>query len=112
MKKVNISIAGASIILSGFSVLSKGVGFIRETVYARNFGLSPDFDSFSQCSALPTFINTSVLFLGQHYFIPAYNKLNNPSESKGDLFLNYTFWLFIFGGISLSLILLLLSKLF
>ena len=112
MKKVSASIAGASVILSGFSLFSKGVGFIREIIYARNFGLSPEFDLFLTCAALPIVINTSVLYLGQHYFIPAYNKLNNLSESKGDLFLNYTFWLFIFGGISLSIILLLLSKLF
>ena len=112
MKKVNVSIAGASILLSGFSVFSKGVGFIREIIYARNFGLSPEFDLFLTCAALPTVINTSVLYLGQHYFIPAYNKLNNQSESKGDEFLNYTFWFFISGGIFLSLLLLFLSNLF
>jgi putative peptidoglycan lipid II flippase len=112
MKKVNVSIAGASIILSGFSVFSKGVGFIREIMFARNFGLSSEFDLFLTCAALPTVINTSVIYLGQHYFIPAYNKLNNQSESKGDEFLNYTFWLFISGGLFIALLLLILSKLF
>jgi len=104
------SIAGASILLSGFSIFSKGIGFIREMIYAKNFGLSSEFDLFLTCAALPIVINTAVLYLGQHYFIPAYNKLASESDSDGIEFLNNTFWNFIIAGILISLLLLISSK--
>ena len=109
--KVATSIAGASVILTLIGVLSKGIGFIREIIYANNFGLSPEFDLFLVSVALPIVINTSMIYLAQHYFVPSYNRINHLSESDGKYFFNSTFWWFIIGGIFIAIILYLFSSL-
>ena len=38
-KKFTSTIAGASILITGVGLISRGFGFIREVVYANNFGL-------------------------------------------------------------------------
>ncbi len=103
--KVASSIASASVVLTLLGFLSKGIGFFREIIYAHNFGLSPEFDLFLASVALPNVINTSVVYLAQHFFIPSYNRIKNVSESDAIGFFNYTFWWFIIGGIILATIL-------
>ena len=99
------SVAGASIILALISVLSKGFGFFREILYANTFGLSTQFDLFLVSAAIPFTINTAVIYIGQHYFIPTYHKLKKESDLKAINFLNTSFYLFILGGILLITIL-------
>jgi putative peptidoglycan lipid II flippase len=101
-QKAASAIAGASVVLTLLGFLSKGVGFIREIIYANNFGLSSEFDLFLSSIALPNVINTSIIYLAQHYFVPGYNKIKNDSESDAIDFFNYTFWRFIVGGIVLA----------
>ena len=112
MKKLmfSTSIAGASIVLSFFSLFSKGIGFFREIIYANNFGLSSGYDLFLSSTALITIIQIVFLFFTQHYFIPIYNKVRIEGEQKGEAFLRYAFWWSIIIGIVLSLLLFLLSK--
>jgi putative peptidoglycan lipid II flippase len=109
--KIAFSIAGASVILTLLGFLSKGIGFIREIIYANNFGLSPEFDLFLASVALPNVINTSIIYLAQHYFVPSYNRIKNLSETDGIDFFNYTFWWFILGGIFLAILLYIFSGL-
>lgn len=97
------SIAGASIVLTLLGFLSKGIGFIREIIYANYFGLSPEFDLFLSSIALPNVINTATIYLTQHYFIPSYNKINSESEEEGIKFFNKTFWFFVLCGLIISL---------
>ncbi len=98
------SIAKASIILFIIGIAGKIIGFLREIIYANNFGLSSEFDLFLTVSAIPIVINTAVLFLSQHYFIPSYNRIKNQDfnssniDKYGDEFFNYTFWWFICWG--------------
>ena len=40
------SVAGASVLLTIIGFLSKGIGFVREIIYATKFGLSIEFDLF------------------------------------------------------------------
>ena len=110
-KKITTSVAGASLVLTLLGFLSKGIGFIREIIYANNFGLSSEFDLFLSSIALPNLINTAIIFLSQHYFVPSYNRIKKVSESDGIDFFNYTFWWFIIGGLVLALLLYLFSGL-
>jgi putative peptidoglycan lipid II flippase len=104
------SIARASIVLSSLSLMSKAIGFGREVIYAKTFGLSSEYDLFLSSTALITVINIAFIFLIQHYFIPTYNKLKNESPQSGEDFFNYTFWWSIFIGILLVLILYLVAR--
>ncbi len=113
--KFTSSIARASVILTAIGFLSKGIGFVREIIYANNFGLSSEFDLFLSSAALAVVINSAIIYLCQHYFIPAYNKIiidgnEENQDVKGDDFFNYTFYWFLFGGIILSLLLFAFSK--
>ena len=45
-QKFTSTIAGASIFISLIGVLSRGFGFIREMIFANNFGLETDFDLY------------------------------------------------------------------
>jgi putative peptidoglycan lipid II flippase len=108
--KTVYSIAGASLVLSSLSLMSKGIGFIREIIYAKTFGLSSEYDLFLSSTALIIVINTAFMFLTQHYFIPAYNRLKKDSPETGDEFFNYTFWWSILIGIILAFIFYLFAK--
>lgn len=104
------SIAGASIILVIFSLLSKVVGFLREIIYANNFGLSSDFDIYLISAAIPFMINTSIMYIGQHYFIPHFTSLSLTNKPKSFLFLKFNFIAFILFGFLISLIFFLFSS--
>jgi len=104
------SIARASIVLSSLSLMSKAIGFGREVIYAKTFGLSSEYDLFLSSTALITVINIAFIFLIQHYFIPTYYRLKNESPQSGENFFNYTFWWSIFIGILLVLILYLVAR--
>lgn len=99
------SIAGASILLTFLGFIGKGIGFLREVVYANKFGLSYQFDIFLLGVALPNLINTATIYISQHYFIPAYNKIKENSLEEGESFFNNSFWQFVLGAIVLSIIL-------
>ena len=91
--KVITSIAKATVLLTLFTILSKVIGLVREMIYARNFGLSSQFDLFLVSAVIPIVINTSIVYLGQHYFIPAYNHAKTNSEDEAYKFFSTTFWL-------------------
>jgi putative peptidoglycan lipid II flippase len=109
-KNIVYSIASASIALSFLTLMSKGIGFVREMMYAKTFGLSYDYDLFLSSTALISVINIAFIFLIQHYFIPAYNRLKYETPENGDDFLNYTLWWSIIFGIILSIFLYLFAK--
>ncbi len=108
-KKITNSIAGASVVLTVLGIVSKGIGFLREIIYAQNFGLSFEFDLFLSSIALPSVINTAVIYISQHYFVPNYNKIKKESKEAAIDFFNYTFWWFIIYSIILTLLLYLAS---
>ena len=113
--KLTSSIASASVILTAIGFLSKGIGFLREIIYAKNFGLSSEFDLFLSSAAIPIVINTAIIYLCQHYFIPAYNKIKKEGNEenqdlKGEEFFNFSFYWFLIGGIIFSLLLFVFSK--
>ncbi len=108
--KITYSIAGASFSLVLISIVSKGFGFIREIVYANSFGLSEEFDLFLVSAAIPITINTAVLYIAQHYFVPTYHKIKITSSTEAQKFTGRSFYLFFISGLILALILAILSN--
>lgn len=109
-KFVNTSvIVGASIILTLFSLLSKGLGFLREMLFAGIFGLGADYDLFLVSSVVPITISTILLYLGQNYFIPIFSRYDKIDKNIGELFFNVNLFLFFIFGSLIALILYLLA---
>ena len=108
-KKYLSTIAGASIFISFISVFSKGLGFIREMLFAGIFGLGTEYDLYLVSSIVPLTISTILLYLGQNYFIPNFDKFNKTDMSKGILFLNFNLIVFFIFGCIISIILYIFS---
>ena len=103
------TIAGASIIISFLSVISKGLGFFREMLFAGIFGLGTEYDLYLVSSIVPLTISTILLYLGQNYFIPNYDKFNKEDISQGITFLNFNLIVFFIFGCLISFFLYILS---
>ena len=89
-KKFGSTVAGASLILSIIALFSKGIGFIREIIYANKFGLSNEYELFLVGAAIPIFINTAIIYLTQNYYIPSYNQALKISKEASLKFFNFT----------------------
>ncbi len=110
-KKFTSTIAGASIFIASFGFISKGIGFLREVLFASLFGLSTSFDIYLIGAVLPLTINVIIICLGQNYLIPAYNKFKERDDKLSENFIYGNFFIFIGGGILLSGLLYLFSDL-
>ncbi len=95
-KKFTSTIAGASLLITSVGLISRGLGFIREATYASKFGLQNQFDIYLIGAVVPIIINTSILYLSQNYFIPAYHQKQQVSKEEAKVFFNNTFWTFYF----------------
>jgi len=104
-QKFTSTIAGASIFISMLLLLSRGLGFIREIFFANNFGLEKDFDLYLVGAVLPVTINVIILYIGQNFFVPAFQKINSLSEDESQKYYNQSFILFIGAGTIITLIL-------
>lgn len=80
--KFTSTIAGASIFISILGLVSRGLGFIREMIFANNFGLETEFDLYLVGAVLPITINTVLLYIGQNYFIPEFQKVGSSQSQK------------------------------
>ncbi|MDR3626627.1 MAG: hypothetical protein P4L45_07330, partial [Ignavibacteriaceae bacterium] len=63
-KKFTSTIAGASLLITVVGLISRGMGFIREIIFANFFGLSADYDIYLIGTVLPVAINTIIIYLG------------------------------------------------
>ncbi|MCW8823148.1 MAG: polysaccharide biosynthesis C-terminal domain-containing protein [Ignavibacteriaceae bacterium] len=104
-QKFASTIAGASIFISMLLLLSRGLGFIREIFFANNFGLEKDFDLYLVGAVLPVTINVIILYIGQNFFVPAFQKINSLSEDESQKYYNQSFILFIGAGTIITLLL-------
>lgn len=111
MRKNFVStVAGASLILSIVALLGKGIGFVREIIYANKFGLSTDYEIFLVGAAVPIFLNTAIIYLTQNFFIPAYNQALKKSYADAIEFFNFSFWWLVSISVLISILLALLSN--
>jgi putative peptidoglycan lipid II flippase len=108
--KFTSTIAGASIFIALISLFVKGLGFLREIIFAGYFGTGKDFDLYLVGAVLPVTIDTVLLYVGQNYFIPAYNDYTAQGGIKRKEFLFKTFVRFFLGGILLAAILLIAAN--
>jgi putative peptidoglycan lipid II flippase len=99
------TIAGASIFISVIGLLSRGLGFIREMIFANNFGLGTEFDLYLVGAVLPITINSIILYIGQNYFVPGFQKLYSSDNETAQKFYKHSFITFIGFGIIISIIL-------
>ncbi len=108
-KKFTSTLAGAFIFISAIGLLSRGLGFFREVLFANYFGLGTKFDIYLIGAVFPLTINAVFLYMGQNYFIPTYNKikLNNVTDSKN--FLKYNLLLFALSTLLITILLFVLS---
>lgn len=107
--KFTSTIAGASIFITAVLLLGRGLGLIREVIFANYFGLSAEYDLYLVATVLPITINSIILYIAQNFFIPNYNSAKKNSENEAISFTGFTVWLFLFGGIIISTILFVLS---
>ncbi len=107
--KFTSTIAGASIFITAVLLLGRGLGLIREVIFANYFGLSAEYDMYLVATVLPITINSIILYIAQNFFIPNYNSAKKNSENEAIGFTGFTVWLFLFGGIIISTILFVLS---
>ena len=108
-KKYSATIVGSSIYIALIGLVSKGIGFFREILFASIYGLSVGFDIYLIGAVLPLTINIIIIFLGQNYLIPIYNKIEKTDNSLARNFIRANFYFFILAGIFLSLTMYLFS---
>jgi len=107
MKRNNpffLSLAGSSLVLITLSFFNKIVGFLREIIYASEFGVSKEFDIFLVVSVVPVTINTIIYYIAQNHFIPNYAD-NSKTRSEAEQFLFNNYLGFGIIGLFISLIL-------
>lgn len=104
-KKFSSTVAGGAIIITFFGLLGRGLGIIREAVFANYFGLSTNFDLYLIGAVLPITINSIILYLAQNFYIPNYNKAKSVSEQKAQRFRSVAFVGFTLLGLIIALIL-------
>ncbi len=108
-QKFTSTIAGASIFITGVLLIGKGLGLIREVIFANYFGLSNEYDLYLVATVLPITINSIILYIAQNYFIPNYSSYNNKTESEAVEFTGFSIWLFFFCGLFIAVIFFVLS---
>ncbi|MGE5437520.1 MAG: murein biosynthesis integral membrane protein MurJ [Syntrophothermus sp.] len=102
-KKLTSTIGGASLFLALIGVFSRGIGLIREVVYAGSFGFQKNFDIFLIGSIIPMTVIGVMFYIAQNYYIPLILKLKDV-ENKNIIILN-NFIFFILINIAIALIL-------
>lgn len=105
LKRFTSSVAGASVFIALFGLLSKGLGFLREVIFASIFGLSTEFDIYLVAAAIPLTINIIVMTIGQNYLIPAYSNLKQIDGIKSIKFIQGNLVIFFIAGLLLSVLL-------
>jgi putative peptidoglycan lipid II flippase len=109
--KFTSTITGASIFISVVGLISRGLGFVREMIFAHNFGLETDFDLYLVGAVLPITINTIILYIGQNYFVPGFQKLNSTDNDAASKFYRNSFLIFVGFGVVVSILLFITSDL-
>ncbi len=74
-KKFFLTVTGASLIIIFFGGINKFLGMIREIIFANNFGLNKSYELYLLSVVIPTVINTFIVYVGQNFFIPQYNRI-------------------------------------
>lgn len=102
-KRFTSTIAGASILIALVSIISKGLGFLREVIFANSFGLGSDFDIYLVSSVIPVTLTTIISYIAQNYYIPLFAEAKKTNNTL--VFFNRNLIIFFTGSIILSILL-------
>ncbi len=108
--KFTSTVSGASLLIATFAIASKGLGFLREVIFASIYGLSVEFDIYLIGAVIPLTINTIILCIGQNYFVPVLNKTTKENPQKSLSFVRSNILFFFIGGVFISLLLFLTAE--
>jgi putative peptidoglycan lipid II flippase len=103
--KFTSTIAGASIFISVLGLVSRGMGFFRQMIFAGFFGAGDEFDLYLVGAVLPITINTVVIYLGQNYFVPRFQKSKFKDDKEFQKYFNHSLAIFFTAGIVVGLVL-------
>lgn len=81
------SLGKAAIVLTLIGFLGKGIGFIRELIFARYLGLSEDYEIFLVLSAVMFLLIAGFIYLWQNYLIPRYLQIKTGSTEQAFQFI-------------------------
>lgn len=109
-KKFASTVAGGAIIITFFGLIGRGLGIIREAVFANYFGLTANYDLYLIGAVLPITINSIILYLAQNFYIPNYNKAKSVSEQKAQRFRSLAFVGFALLGFIIAILLFSISN--
>lgn len=104
-KNARLSIGVAAILLTAANLLGRGVGFLREIIFAKEFGLSQNFDIYLVGAIIPLILNTSLLYFAQNFFIPHYHNASKLGEKAQRVFFNRSFIYFFISGVIIAVLL-------
>lgn len=90
--KYTSTIAGATILMAGIGIISRGLGFFREVTFAGYYGLSSEFDLYLIGTVIPLTLNTIILFIAQNIFVPYYNRYKNEGVVENFLYQQLRFF--------------------
>jgi putative peptidoglycan lipid II flippase len=110
-QKFTSTIAGASIFISIMAILSRSIGFLREMIFAGYFGTGSEFDLYLVGAVLPVTINSIILYAGQNFLVPLYQKKHFTDNVETKKLYNQSFFLFVSAGVLIGLIFFLFSDL-
>ncbi len=102
LKKITSTVAGAFVFIIAVNILSRGLVFVREILFAANFGLGPDFDIYLVAAVFPITINTIILYLGQNFFIPTYNRIKATDENSAASYFKFMLTVFVAAGLVIA----------
>ena len=108
-QKFTSTIAGGAIFIAILGLGSRGLGFIREMIFANNFGLQTEFDIYLIGAVLPITLNSIILYVGQNYFIPEYQKKIKSNSDKAQRYFQKSILGFTSAGTILAIFLFLAS---
>ncbi|NUN09652.1 MAG: polysaccharide biosynthesis C-terminal domain-containing protein [Ignavibacteriaceae bacterium] len=77
------SVSKASLIVFIIGLGAKGLGFLREIVFAARFGVVNDYDVFLTASVVPLILSVSIFYISQNFIIPFYNKTGMANDKDG-----------------------------
>ena len=108
LNKLTSSVSGIFVFLFLINIVSRVLGFFREILFAYFFGTQQEFDVYLIAAVVPTTIAIVILYIGQNYFIPAFNSHKKNSENAIG-FLKSNIFVFFVTGLFLTVLLFLLT---
>ncbi len=98
--KVQRTAAQTAVLMAILTLISKGIGFIREMVFAGYFGTSYVMDAYVMAQSIPQMLIAGVLAAVSTSFMPLFSdKMEQQGEEEGNRFLNEVLNLLVKTGI-------------